>query len=427
MFERKKPEVLIVGAGPVGMFAALVLAKRGVRVKIVDSEWRTGAHSYALALHPQSLRLLDEAGVLGDVLQHAYHVRTMGLYEGATRRDELHITDLREDFSFIASIRQDVLEDILEKALHSLDVKVQWNHQVITLLPEDDHVVATIDRLEQSSFGYSIAHSEWIVAKSQTVEVPFVIGADGHQSRVRRALGIDFKEVGPPQHFAVFEFKTDADLVHEMRLIFEEDRTNVLWPLPDGHCRWSFQLDDFEAGRTSREKDRLEMQIGETRYPVLTEDHLRELLNERAPWFDGSIDEIRWRLVVRFDRRLATSFGQGRMWLAGDAGHMTSPAGIQSMNVGLLEARDLANTVADILKGTASINRLADYNHARLEAWQFLLGLEGGLQPGPGVDPWIRRYADQLLPCLPASGEDLAALAHQVGLEAIGNMLTAEL
>ena len=71
MFGRANPEVLVVGAGPVGLFAALALAKQGIQVAIVDREWRPGAHSYALALHPHSLSLLQELGIQESVLERA--------------------------------------------------------------------------------------------------------------------------------------------------------------------------------------------------------------------------------------------------------------------------------------------------------------------------------------------------------------------
>ena len=79
------------------------------------------------------------------------------------------------------------------------------------------------------------------------------------------------------------------------------------------------------------------------------------MIAERATWFRGRIDQINWRIMVRFERRLAKSFGQNRVWLAGDAGHLTGPAGMHSMNVGLREALDLAAILDGVLhKGTRS-------------------------------------------------------------------------
>ena len=418
MFGRKKPEVLVVGAGPVGLFAALTLAHRGVRVRIVDKEWRPAAHSYALALHARSLELFDDLNLLAPVLKQAYRVRSVGLYDDQQRRAELRLSDLSEDFSFLAVMRQDLLEDTLETALNDLGVKVQWNHQVSQIRPHADEVEVTIDKLETESVGYAVAHTEWRVVRSKTLNGPFVIGADGHHSSVRRALRIDFPEVAPAQHFAVFEFKTDADLEHEMRMVLTDDTANVLWPLPDGYCRWSFQVSDYDASPYSRRKDRFEIQLGGGRYPMLSEDQLHAFLGDRAPWFTGSVEDLRWRLLVRFEHRLAEAFAQGRVGLVGDAGHMTGPVGIQSMNVGLREARDLARVVAGILHDTQPLDRLTDYHRQRTDEWRFLLGLDGGLQATETTEPWIAEQRKRLLPCLPTSGNDLSSLARQLGLDA---------
>jgi 2-polyprenyl-6-methoxyphenol hydroxylase-like FAD-dependent oxidoreductase len=106
------------------------------------------------------------------------------------------------------------------------------------------------------------------------------------------------------------------------------------------------------------------------------------------------------------------------MWLAGDAAHMTGPAGIQSMNVGLIEAHDLANRIADVLRGRTDLRSLADYEREHLANWRFLLGMQGTFEPAPNAEPWVGRCVDRLLPSLPASGEDLVALARQIGIDA---------
>jgi len=417
MFGGKSPDVLVVGAGPVGLFAALGLARSGVRVRIVDRDWRTGAHSYALALHGDSLGLLGRLGLREQVLDRAYRVDTLALYDGSGHRAEVKLSAEEGSPGFVAAMRQDALEKMLEDELRRLGVKVAWNHEVAGLEAGEDHVTATVNKMVKQAVGYAVAHTEWIVARSEQLRVPLVIGADGHESLVRRSLGVDFAAAGPTEHYAVFELKSSADWNHEMRIVFDGGTTSVLWPLSDGHCRWSFQLADSSPRPAAREKQRVTAPLGAGRYPMLGEENLRTLLAERAPWFDAPIEEIRWQMVVPFERRVAGRFGSGRCWLAGDAGHTTGPAGMQSMNVGLREADCLAEIVAGMLREGESAEALEEYNRQRVGEWRFLAGLSGGLRPGPDTDPWIASVADRLLPCLPASGKELAALAGRLKLQ----------
>ncbi|MCA8974284.1 MAG: FAD-dependent monooxygenase, partial [Planctomycetes bacterium] len=321
MFSGKNPDVLVVGAGPVGLFTALTLSDRGLRVQIVDRAPHAGTRSYALALHAEELRLLEEANLLPDVLEQSLRIRKVGLYDRERRRAELRISDLAEDHSFLAVLPQSLLERTLERALARRGVKVQWSHAAADLELVDRGVDVAIDRMALDTLGYSVQHSEWVVAKTTRHCYPFVVGADGNSSVVRRRLDIDFPSVGARSEFAVFEFRTDADLGDEMRLILDEQTTNVCWPLPDGRCRWSFQRPLDHPDHDSREKDVSLVQVADRQFPELTEDYLRALLAERAPWFEGRIQGIQWRMEVRFESRLAERFGRGRAWLVGDAGH----------------------------------------------------------------------------------------------------------
>lgn len=419
MFGRKEPaEVLVVGAGPVGLFAALVLARRGIRVQVVDSQWQTTSRSYACAIHADSLGRLGELGLLPRILDKAYRVRSVKLLEGAECRAEMLISRLTEDHSFLAVMRQSDFEKLLENALNDAGVKVGWSYEASGLAPRADGVEVTLDKLSKESRGYAVSHTEWTVSKSTKGEFPFVIGADGHASRVRRSLSVGFPEVGEALDFAAFEFRTDADLGHAMRLVLDEDATSLCWPLPGGYCRWSFQVPRSDTSWDTREKDRLAVQLGYGPLTSVKEETLKQLLAERAPWFKGSMESIHWRTVVRFERRLADSFGSGRVWLAGDSAHLTGPAGIHSMNVGLREAQDLAEIIADILRDGRSVEDLEAYNRDRRGEWRYLLGMEEGLAPTSTTDPWVAARSERLLPCIPASGNNLAQLANQLGLEA---------
>jgi 2-polyprenyl-6-methoxyphenol hydroxylase-like FAD-dependent oxidoreductase len=415
MLAKISPEVLVVGAGPVGLLAALVLAERGVHVQIVDRDWRTGAHSYALALHPATVRLLAELELAQSVLEKAYRVEGIGLYDGHQRRKELKLSAVDEEYPYVAVMPQDIFERALETALNELGVEVLWNHEVAGLVQHSDHVAVTINQLEKQSVGYAVAHTEWVVAKTTELNVPLVLGADGHRSAVRRSLGIEFPEVGPAQNFAVFEFQSGAELENQMQLVMADHLTSALWPLPYGYCRWSFQLGDVPIPVASRQKRRVTVEIGRVEFPVLDASQFGTMIAQRAPWFSTAVEEIRWQIAVRFERRLASRFGHRRLWLAGDAGHMTGPVGMQSMNVGLREAHELAHLFEGVLGGGVPLERLENYNRQRTDQWRHLLGLTGGLQTTDALDPWLGDHREQLLPCLPASGADLTALARQLG------------
>ena len=418
MFGKKKPEVLVVGAGPVGLIAALTLVRRGAHVLIIDQAWRPAAHAYGLALHPDAMKLLRELEVVEPIMKEAYRVSSLGLYGGTERRAQLDLAALDEAFPFVAVFRQSLLEELLTEALAKHHVKVQWNHRMARMEPGDDHVQVTIDKLEKDTVGYAVSHTEWVIGNSKDYRLPFVIGADGHRSLVRRQLELDFPEVGKAQHFALFEFTTDFDFEQEMRVVLNPTNANVVWPLPGGRCRWSFELPDYDHPEQQRQKNRLMVELGSVRYPMLEEDNLRMLLAERAPWFTGSIDDINWRLVVRFERRLVEGFGSSRVWLAGDAGHMTSPVGVQSMNIGLREAHELATLVADDLAGKPGMGaRLNEYGQQRLAEWRRLFGIEGGLAPSDATPEWVRPHAGQLVLALPGSGAGLDRLVRQLGLQ----------
>lgn len=416
MFGKKKPEVLVVGAGPVGQFAALSLAKRGVQTEIADTGIWACSHSYALALHPDALALLDHFGLRATAMEKAYPVRTIGIYDETERRARIVLSNDEQPDDCMAVLRQDAIEALFEKALSDAGVKIEWRHEVADLVSNVDHALAKVNQLKRESRGYVVAHSEWLVAKTEKLDVPFVLGADGFESEARRCLGIEFEEVGAPEYYAVFEFQTDADLENEMKVCFIGNTANVLWPLPGGACRWSFQLPGYESREMHRDKDRMLLSGGLERSNMVDDAHLRQFLEERAPWFKGSVDHISWRMVVRFERRLAQRFGQNRVWLAGDAAHTTGPVGVQSMNVGLFEAWELAHGISRVLHEGAPLSEVEGCAAAWHGEWRRLHGLAGGLKAGPHADPWIAAHASALLSCIPAHGRKLSALAGQIGL-----------
>jgi len=421
MARKHEADVLVAGAGPVGLLAALFLSQRGLSVEIVDEEWRQAARSYALALHPRTLELLDGAGLADELIAAGQRVETTAFFQGAEHRAELRLSELPGRFPFLLILPQSKLEGLLQAALEERKVKVRWNHRLAELTPGENggRNVARIERLGKESSGYGVALTEWVVEKSWDLSARFVVGADGYRSSVRRALGIPFGTVAPAQVFAVFEIHVDGTVADEMRVVLDDGTTNVLWPLGEAHCRWSFELEDGEAFAETRTKRRLAVQIGSGAYPQLTVGDLEGLIEDRAPWFRAPVEEVDWSVAVRFEHRLAETFGRGSVWLAGDAAHMAGPVGVRSMNAGVGEVHDLAERIEAVAGGRTGPEILEEHGRSHREAWQRLTDDDGGLRATASTDDWVRDHLRAVTACIPATGRHYELLAGQLGLELI--------
>ena len=331
MFRHPDPEVLVVGAGPVGLVAALFLQRDGVRVEIVDMHERTSQFSYALAIHPRTLRILDEAGLSEGLINSARKVTKVAYYEGPERRAEIDYSTLASKHPYLLVIRQSVLETAVEKALRQTKLKVRWGHRLQSLDADGTIPRAEVAKLEQVQSGYAVAHSGWAVVRTQTIRPAYVIGADGYDSAVRRMAGIELEDHGAAQIFSVYEIEAAGELPAEVRVILDPDLTSVYWPLEKGRCRWGFQIRDASEHAPSMER-------------------LAQLIAARAPWStvqtnpDILVDTRRVRASpdaeLRQRRRLARrgrrapggssrcaqhEFGAGRSARAGSA-HIANPA-----------------------------------------------------------------------------------------------------
>lgn len=416
MFEKQETEVLVAGAGPVGLFTAVRLAEKGIGVQVLEEQWRAASRSYALALHPESLRLLGSTGLAEQLIPTGYRVDRLVFYDGREKAGEIRFADLGGNYPYVLVLPQESLEILLRGRLERQKIKVSWNHRVAQFDIDDEQVVVQVEKLGKDSSGYAVAGTGWVIDKSYRARARFLVGADGHRSTVRRALGIDFEAVGTAQTFAVFEFISDGIADNEMQVVLEEGQTSVLWPMGNGRFRWSFEIDAPDALVDPRVKSRLFVQVRDESYPYVTEEKLDQLIKERAPWFEVQIAEILWSGVIRFERRLAKSLGRERAWLVGDAGHLAYPVAIQSMNVGLKEAARLSEGLEAVLRGVKPLSSLRDYEEEALMEWRQLLGLEGQLEVSDNAADWVKKYARRIPSCVPASGRDLEILLNRIGI-----------
>jgi NADPH-dependent dioxygenase len=418
MFNKKSVDIAVLGAGPAGLTAAHVLADRGMDFVLLEREPRCHAHSYALALHPETMELLDTLGLADAVLDHSLPLRRAAIFDTASNRQQAVIdySRLPVQFPHLSVIGQNELEAILVKALVKKGHPPMWQHRVRCIEPAKDHVRFTVDRLSQGMTGYAIAHTEAEIDKIFEYRANYLIGADGYGSMARKAADIDFPEVAPGLDYAVFEFHTNIKLLNEMRMMVDGERTHIYWPLGEGRCRFSFQMPEGFAKKSSFNKDHNLIDPAAQKSSELSDAHLAHLLKQHAPWFIGSANDVDWRVLVHFERRLAGAFGKDRIWLAGDAAHMASPAGMLSMNVGMLEAADLAGKLAQDTSVSGREFRIDAYALDRENEWHVLFDIDQQIY---GLDPsadWLLQHRSNLIGNLPASGQTLNEIFRQLHL-----------
>ena len=418
MHHHDETDVLVVGAGPVGLFSALLLSKNGIRVKVIDKEQRTTTHSYACALHPRSLEILHRAGLLDQVRELGQRVDTLVFYEGAQRCGEIRFSQLPVEFPFALVLPQSSLEAVLERALaDSGRVRVNWNHRLMRLQLEPNAIVAAIDELEETSEGgYAVPTWGWAVRRTVETRAAFVVGADGRDSQVRQLLGIERVYAGAPELFAIYEFKSEGEFDDEACIVFDQSAINIFWPMGDGRGRWSFQAVGNWLPDESPGKERSVFRMVQPAIDRATLQDLHRLIEKQAPWFKRELSEVYWSAEAEFQPYLVKRLGQGRCWLAGDAAHQTGPAGAQSMNLGLAEASELAERIAGVLHDHSPLNLLESYDQKCRAQWDHLLGTKQPPTLSDRANPWVRRRASEILRCVPASGEALSLLLAQLDL-----------
>jgi 2-polyprenyl-6-methoxyphenol hydroxylase-like FAD-dependent oxidoreductase len=389
----KDAEALVIGGGPVGLFAALSLAERGVSVQVLDGSGERAVRGYACGLHPDTLRIFDRAGLMPAILETAHRVDRLIVRDGSAIRGTAEFSAFEGKYPYILTLRQFDLEDILRQSLARRDALVLRHHSVTQLYPRHRFVNVTgkIQRAASTRVTADVGQPsvEFFERKAD-----YVIGADGYFSVCRRALGLELMQVRPTRAFAVCEF--NADLAHWQReacLAYAADSVSAFWPLGPHVGRFTFQI--------SRRLDE-----------AVTLEMLRELLHERAPWFTPNPEQLCWGAVAPFEHALTPRFGQGRIWLAGDAAHSTSPVGFQSMNRGFYEAEKLSGAIASDLFDTHSAERQFQQFETEQQAeWIRLFGL----WPHEAATRW---QVSEIAPCLPGSGDDFDVLVERLGAAA---------
>ncbi|WP_433530813.1 FAD-dependent oxidoreductase [Micromonospora sp. CA-263727] len=319
----ERTDVLIVGAGPTGLTAALSLARRGVEVTLVDQREEPAVTSRAAVVHAYTLEMLDRLGAGAPLAARGLRSVRFTVRD----RDRVLVTvpfdRLPTRHRYALMISQSVTEEVLTERLADAGGRVLRPYRLTGLHHDDDGAVAQLD--------------------GATVRARWVIGADGIHSTVRELAGIPFTgPAGSGESFVLADVRVDSALPRNGASIFLARGGPLVWaPLPDGRVRLVATVTDPPAAPDAA--------------------YLQQLLDERGPRRQpDQVREVLWSSRFRLHRRVAETFRAGPVLLAGDAGHVHSPAGGQGMNLGICDAVDLGETLADVLAG-APESRLDEY------------------------------------------------------------------
>ena len=330
--------VVVVGAGPVGLAAAIDLALRGVPVVLIDDADRIGEGSRGICWSKRTLEILDRLGVAERLVAHGVTWKLGKVFCG----DELLFSfDLLPEkghkMPAFINLQQFYLEKALvDRALELKNIDLRWSNRVVGLDRLNDGARLTIETPD----GRYRLDADWLIA------------ADGARSTIRSLLGLDFAGVTFEDKFLIADVRMAADFPTERRFwfapTFHAGQSALMHRQPDDVWRVDLQLGPDADPAAEQEPQRVRARLDKVLAP-----HAYEL---------------EWVSIYTFNCRRLDRFVHDRVIFVGDAAHQVSPFGARGANSGIQDAENLAWKLAALLKGQAGDALIASYDLERIAA-----------------------------------------------------------
>jgi 2-polyprenyl-6-methoxyphenol hydroxylase-like FAD-dependent oxidoreductase len=323
--------VLVIGAGPVGLTMGAELARYGVSVRIIEKAAERTDKSKALVLWSRSLELIDRMGCTASFVTAGMKVTAANIMAGGRQVAHIQLDTIKTPHPYALMIPQSETERLMEEHLNACGVRVERQVELLRFVADADKVIATL------------RHAD---GREETAEVAWMIGCDGAHSTVRHGLGMQFEGDTLPSDWIL------AD-VHLAGVPVKPDELAFFW-----HSEGALALFPISAGRY-----RVIADVGEAHGATLradpTLDEIQAMLDRRGPGGIVASSPI-WLASFRINERKVADYRAGRVFLAGDAAHVHSPAGGQGMNTGMQDACNLAWKLALVCRGLAGGELLLD-------------------------------------------------------------------
>lgn len=314
-------DVLIIGAGPVGLTAAAAFTHHGLACRIIDKSTAANNKSKALAVWSRSLELLDGLGLAETFVQSGLKLSGGSVYADGRRLVHLKLTGTDSPFGFPLMIPQNLTEKLLTEHLLQKGVMIERGVE-LTMFSERADAVACILR-----------HAD---GREEALDVPWLIGCDGAHSTVRHTLGMDFTGHTEPNDWMLADVSIDGSLANdEVSVFWHEKGVLAFFPIDRNRFR---VIADYGLATDGAAR------------PDLTLADAQAKVDERGPG-GLTLSSPVWLANFRINERKVADYRRGRVFLAGDASHIHSPAVGQGMNTGMQDAFNLAWKLALVQQG----------------------------------------------------------------------------
>jgi 2-polyprenyl-6-methoxyphenol hydroxylase-like FAD-dependent oxidoreductase len=323
-------DILIVGAGPVGLLLANECARRGLRWRLIEAGSSQSKHSKALAIFPRTLEILDMAGLAGPFLETANRVTCVRVSTHGHTLAEMRFAPEESPYPFVAMVPQDVTEQLLVEQLRRKGGAVEYGTSFVSAVQQDECVRATLD------------HN----GRREETTAALVVGCDGAHSTVRHLLNLPFEGAEYNDLFLLADIESNQALpASELQLCPSERGPVAVFPI-------------------RADRRRIVATIGEAEGDAPSLELVQNVLRERAP-IGLEARALHWSSYFRIHHRQVSRLGKGRIFLAGDAAHIHSPFGGQGMNTGMHDVWNLIWKLDLFLHGLGNEELLESYTAER--------------------------------------------------------------